>query len=84
MQTMKSTHLYKTLSPREKQILKLLLAEYRPSEISKVLEIHPNTVSSIKRSIMLKWGVSSIIGIVKEGIKRGYLELEDDEFDDRF
>ncbi len=72
--------IYKTLSRREKQILKLLLAEYTPTEISQTLNIHLNTVCSTRRSIMLKWGVGSMVGMVKESIKRGYLELEDDVF----
>lgn len=67
------------LSKRETQILKLLLAEYTQTEICKVLNIHANTVSSAKRQIMKKWQVNSIIGIVKEAIKQGYLELEEDE-----
>ena len=70
---------YKSLSPREKQILKLLLAEYTPTEISHALKIHLNTVCSTRRSIMLKWGVNSMVGIIKESIKHGYLELEEDE-----
>ncbi len=66
------------LSRRETQILKLLLAEYTPTEISKALEIHLNTVCGTRRSVMNKWKVNSMVGLVKEGIKRGYLELEDD------
>lgn len=67
------------LSKREVQILKLILAEYKQTEICKVLNIHANTVSSAKRSVMNKWNIDSIISLVKEAIKRGYLELEDDE-----
>ncbi len=73
-----SRRVHPELSRRETQILKLLLAEYKQSEICKVLNIHANTVSSIKRNIMNKWRVTSIISLVKEAIKRGYLELDDD------
>ena len=67
------------LARRETQILKLILAEYSQIEICRILNIHPNTVSSTKRSVMNKWDVRSTIGLVKEAIKRGYLELEEDE-----
>lgn len=71
--------MYKELSKRETQVLKMLLAEYRPVEISKALNLHPNTITGYKRNIMKKWGVNSIIGLVKEGIKRGILELDEEE-----
>ncbi|MBD81288.1 MAG: hypothetical protein CL840_20390 [Crocinitomicaceae bacterium] len=66
------------LSRREKQIVKMLLAEYTQLEIAKTLGIHPNTVSDTKRRIMEKWHVKTMVGIVKEGIRKGYLEMEDD------
>lgn len=71
--------MYKELSKRETQVLKMLLAEYRPIEISRALDLHPNTVTGYKKSIMRKWGVSSMVGLVKEGIKRGILELDEEE-----
>lgn len=70
-----------TLSPREKQILKMLLAEYSQQEICKSLNLHSNTVSSYKCNIMEKWEVETMIGLFKEAVKRGYLELEDDTFE---
>ncbi len=69
----------KSLSKRETQILKLILAEYTPTEIGKVLNIHLNTVCSTRRSIMNKWQINSMVSLVRESIKQGYLELEDDE-----
>ena len=67
------------LSKREKQVLKMLLAEYSQKEICDVFNLHANTVCGVRRNIMKKWGVSSMIGLVKEAIKQGYLELEDDQ-----
>jgi DNA-binding CsgD family transcriptional regulator len=69
----------KRLSKREKQVLKMLLAEYSVTEISKVLDLHLNTVSGTKTRIMKKWKVTTMVGLVKEGIKQGYLELEDEQ-----
>ncbi len=70
------------LSPRETQILKLLLAEYTPKEISEVLSIHLNTVCSTRKSIMNKWEINSMVSLTIEAIKRGYLELDDERESD--
>jgi len=64
--------------------MKLLLAEYRQKEICDLLGIHPNTVCSAKTKIMEKWGVTTMVGFVKEGIKRKYLELDEDEGHDPY
>jgi len=69
------------LSKREKQVLKMLLAEYSQKEISDTLNLSYSRVHSIKSIIMEKWEVDTMVGLVKEGIKRGYLELEPDTFD---
>lgn len=69
----------KSLSKRETQVLKMLLAEYRPIEISRALNLHPNTITGYKNSIMKKWNVTSMVGLVKEGIKQGILELDEEE-----
>lgn len=69
----------KPLAKRETQILKMLLAGYKSKEISQILKIHQNTVSSTIRQIKAKWQVNNLVELVKEAIKQGYLELEDDE-----
>ncbi|MBD77719.1 MAG: hypothetical protein CL840_02105 [Crocinitomicaceae bacterium] len=74
------TTMNRMLTRREEQILKMLLAEYTQPEICKVLKLHCNTVSDAKRRVMEKWNVLTMVGLVKEGIKRGYLELEEDHF----
>jgi DNA-binding NarL/FixJ family response regulator len=66
------------LSKREKQVLKLLLAEYNQQEICKELDLHANTVSCCKQRIMKKMGAKTMVGIVKECFRRGYLKIEDD------
>jgi len=69
------------LTKREKQVLKMLLAEYSQKEISRLLNLSYSRVNDIKSVIMKKWEVETMIGLVKEGVKQGYLELEDDTFD---
>jgi DNA-binding NarL/FixJ family response regulator len=66
------------LTPRERQILKMYLAEYRLKEISSTLNLSMSTVSTFKRKVMDKWDVETEVGLIKESIKRGYLEIEED------
>jgi DNA-binding CsgD family transcriptional regulator len=73
----------RTLSKRECQVLKLILAEYSLLEISIVLEISLSRVYDIKSIIMEKWEIDSknLMGLLLEGIRRGYVEVERDSFD---
>lgn len=71
----------KTLSKRETQVLKMLLAEYSVSEIANTLNLHINTVCGTRQRIFEKWEVESMIGLTKEAIKRGILELDEDTFE---
>jgi DNA-binding CsgD family transcriptional regulator len=68
----------KSLSNREEQILKLLLAEYSQIEICNILKLSQGRVSDVKAMIMEKWEVHTIVGLVKKAIERGYLDIEDD------
>jgi DNA-binding CsgD family transcriptional regulator len=65
----------KSLSNREEQILKLLLAEYSQIEICNILKLSQGRVSDVKAMIMEKWEVDTIVGLVKKAIERGYLNI---------
>ena len=54
---------------REKQILKLILAEKPSSLIAKELGISERTVETHRRSIYSKSGVKTVVGLVKHIIK---------------
>ncbi|MFT6246718.1 MAG: DNA-binding NarL/FixJ family response regulator [Crocinitomicaceae bacterium] len=71
----------KSLSKREEQVLKLLLAEYSQVEICQLLELSYSRVSDIKRIVMQKWNVETMISLVIKSIKMGYLELEEDSLE---
>jgi DNA-binding CsgD family transcriptional regulator len=73
-----------TLSPREEQILKMLLAEYSQAEIGRTLNLSHSRVHDVKNIIQKKWAVDSMVGLIKEAIKRGYIELEEDNFKTEF
>lgn len=70
------------LSRREEQILKLILAEYSQNHICKVLDLSYSRVNSVKSIIMEKWAVETTVGLVLKAIKLGYLEVEDDTFEE--
>ena len=70
------------LSKREEQIIKLLLAEYTQSEIAHLLGLSYSRVNDVKTIVMDKWNVKSMVGLVIEAIRRGYIELEDDTFEE--
>lgn len=64
MQT-ESTNKFITLSKREKEIMELLLNGENNKSISKALSLKSNTVSTYKKLIFYKMGVSNIIDLFK-------------------
>ena len=71
----------RVLSKREEQVLKLLLAEYSQNEICEALELSYSRVNDVKMIIMKKWGVETMVGLVLESIRLGFLEVEIDCFE---
>lgn len=67
------------LTKRQEKVLKLYLAGYTPTEIGKIMNIHMNTVCSYKRIIMDKWGVENNIELIIEAVRKGYIEIEEEE-----
>jgi DNA-binding NarL/FixJ family response regulator len=53
------------LTPRENQILKLLLQGFKTKEIAIQLNLKSNTISTVKRNIFSKLQVKNIIDIIK-------------------
>ncbi len=64
MQT-ESTNKFITLSKREKEIMELLLNGENNKSISKALSLKSNTVSTYKKLIFYKVGVSNLIDLFK-------------------
>ena len=59
----------RTLSKREHQVLKLILAEYSLLEVSKALNLSLSRVYSIKSIIMEKWDIEprNLMSLLLEG-----------------
>lgn len=53
------------LSPREQEVADLIIEGISTNDISKKLNIKPNTVSTLKKNIFLKLGVDSVVGLYK-------------------
>lgn len=53
------------LSEREKEVLRLIVDEYRNADIALTLGISEHTVEAHRKSIFKKTGAKSIIGVVK-------------------
>jgi two-component system invasion response regulator UvrY len=63
------------LSPREFEILRMLLAEKSSDEIAETLHISPKTVANIRYLIKSKLGVASDIELVRLALRQGLLAL---------
>lgn len=64
------------LTPREKDVLKLICKEMTNTEISKQLNISIRTVDSHRRNLLQKIGAKNTVGLVKFAIKSGLVNEE--------
>ena len=67
---------FEMLSPREKEILKLVAEENTSLEIGKLLCISEKTVEKHRASIMNKLSVRNIAGLVRVAYRNKLIELE--------
>ena len=64
------------LTPREFEVLRLLLAERSTDDIAALLNISPKTVANLHYLIKTKLGVSSDIELVRLALRQGIAEPE--------
>lgn len=65
MDTLTITNPFSVLSRREREVLNLILQGAQVKEISASLELKSNTISTFKKSILSKCGVSNNIELFK-------------------
>jgi DNA-binding NarL/FixJ family response regulator len=65
-----------SLSPREREILQLIVEGRSSAEIGKVLYISPRTVETYRKNLMQKLGVSDLTGLIKFAIRHGLTPLD--------
>lgn len=61
------------LSPREKEILSMVMKEYSSKDIAENLAISPRTVETHRKNIMRKTGSKSLIALTKFAIRKELL-----------
>lgn len=65
------------LSPREKEILKLIAEEHTSSEVAEMLFISEKTVEKHRANLIEKLKVRNLAGLVRMAVKFGLLKVED-------
>ncbi|OGN98694.1 MAG: DNA-binding response regulator [Chloroflexi bacterium RBG_13_51_18] len=66
---------YKRLTPREREIFKLLAEEHTTREIAKMLVITPKTVEGHKTNLMTKLGIHNRVELVKYALRKGVITI---------
>lgn len=61
------------LSPREIQVLNLIIKDFSNDEIGEELSISRRTVEKVRANVMKKVGARNIIGLIKYAIKSNQL-----------
>jgi two-component system response regulator NreC len=66
---------YKRLTPREREVLKLLADGRSTQEIAKILVITPKTVEGHKTNLMAKLGLHNRVDLVKYALRKGIISI---------
>ncbi len=64
------------LSPREREILEMVVNGLSSSVVAQLLELSPKTVDTYRSRLMAKLGVDDITSLVKFAIRTGLLKLQ--------
>ena len=64
------------LSPREREVLQLVVEGKSNVEIARILSLSPKTVETYRSRLMHKLGISDLPGLVKFAIQHGLTPLE--------
>jgi DNA-binding NarL/FixJ family response regulator len=64
------------LSPREREILQLVVEGKSSAEIAEVLFLSPNTVDTYRSRLMQKLNINDVPGLVKFAIQQGLISLD--------
>jgi two-component system response regulator NreC len=67
---------YETLSPREKQVLRLVALGYTNRQIADQLALSPKTVGTYRSRLLTKLDLSSRPALVRYALKRGLLDAD--------
>lgn len=62
------------ITARERDVLKLVAAEYSTKEIAHLLYVSVHTIVSHRKRLMEKWKVKNTAGLVRIGFRSGVLQ----------
>jgi DNA-binding CsgD family transcriptional regulator len=74
MKSNRKAHPMSGLSPRQQQVLRLVLDGRTSKEIAKVLGVKPSSIYMYRSRIMRKLEVSDIPSLVRLAIRRGVIK----------
>ena len=63
-----------SLSPREKQVLKLVVEGKTSKEIAAIVGVKPSSIDTYRSRIMAKLEVSDVPGLVRFAIRHGVIK----------
>jgi two-component system response regulator NreC len=69
--TLRTSNPWMTLTPREREVLKLIAEGYKNREIAGYLSISPKTVEAHRSNLMKKLNISTNAGLVAFSLKKG-------------
>ena len=66
-----------TLSPRERQIIAMVVNGQSSAEIGLTLHLSPKTIDTYRSRLMLKLGVSDVTGLVRLAVRLKLIDVEE-------
>lgn len=72
----RATSPLESLSPREREVMLLVIEGRSSSEIAEALHLSPKTVETHRSRLMEKLGVENVIGLVKFAVQHGLVRPE--------
>ena len=70
----KAVSLHDALSPRERQVLQLVVEGWRTKEIAGLLGVSPKTAESYRAAVMTKLDTHDTPGLVRYAVRRGIIQ----------
>ena len=67
---------YQTLTPREREVLRLIAQELSTKEVAEKLCISPKTVETHRSNIMSKLSLHSTIEVIRYAVKLGLIDVD--------
>ncbi|CAB3809655.1 response regulator [Paraburkholderia caffeinilytica] len=77
--TPQQTHLWDTLTGRERSVLRLVVEGHTNRQVGEHLKLSPKTIEKHRANLMRKLGITNVTGLVRIAIDMGVLTLPHEE-----